>query len=159
MRILLLSLFLLLAACDEQRISQLEPGVATETEVRQQFGEPVTVETLGDGSRIFEYPRQPEGTTNYFIRLGPDGRLAEIRQVLTEANFAKVSPGMAQHEVRALLGRPARMQRHDLKQEQVWDWRFQTGQTRQVFTVTFGADNRVVSTATIEDHRESQAGG
>jgi outer membrane protein assembly factor BamE (lipoprotein component of BamABCDE complex) len=160
MRVLILAAALaLLAACDEQRLSRLEPGVATETEVRQQFGEPVTVETLGDGSRIFEYPRQPEGTTNYFIRLGPDGKLAEVRQVLTEANFARVTPGMAQHEVRALLGRPAKMQRHDLKQQQVWDWRFQAGQDKRLFSVTFGADGRVLGSATTDDHRESQAGG
>jgi outer membrane protein assembly factor BamE (lipoprotein component of BamABCDE complex) len=164
MRLLLIvALLTLLAACDEQRLSKLEPGVATETEVRQQFGEPVTVETLGDGSRVFEYPRQPEGTTNYFIRLGPDGKLAEVRQVLTEANFARVTAGMAQHEVRALLGRPARMQKHELKQQQVWDWRYSVGQPaageKRVFSVTFGADGRVLSSATTEDHRESQAGG
>jgi outer membrane protein assembly factor BamE (lipoprotein component of BamABCDE complex) len=159
MRILFLVAILLLAACDEQRIAKLEAGVATETEVRQQFGEPVTVETLADGSRVFEYPRQPEGTTNYFIRLGPDGRLAEIRQVLTAANFALVVPGMAPHEVRALLGRPARMQRYDLKQQEQWDWRFQTGQQKQLFSVTFGPDQRVLSTVTTDEHRESQAGG
>jgi outer membrane protein assembly factor BamE (lipoprotein component of BamABCDE complex) len=164
----LLSLVAVLSACDEQRVSKLETGVATETEVRQQFGEPVTVETLGDGSRVFEYPRQPEGTTNYFIRLGPDGKLAEIRQVLTEANFSRVTPGMAQHEVRALLGRPAKMQRLDLKQQQVWDWRYQISQSAnqptghqqtRLFSVTFDADGRVLGSASTEENRESQAGG
>lgn len=152
----------LLAGCDEQRIAELQVGVSTETEVRRQFGEPVTVLTQADGSRIFEYPRQPEGWTNYLITLASDGRLAEIRQQLTEANFARVQPGMAQHEVRALLGRPARVQRLDLKREEVWDWRFRTGpggQTTRIFSVSFGADGRCLATVFGDDPRETQTGG
>jgi outer membrane protein assembly factor BamE (lipoprotein component of BamABCDE complex) len=153
---------LLLAACDEQRIAKLEEGVSTETQVRQQFGEPVTVVTLADGSRVFEYPRQPEGWTNYFITLGSDGTMSALRQVLTEANFARVATGMAQHEVRALLGRPARTQRFELKQEEVWDWRFRTGpngQLSRVFSATFDRDGRVTTTAIGDDPRQTQVGG
>jgi outer membrane protein assembly factor BamE (lipoprotein component of BamABCDE complex) len=149
----------LLAGCDEQRAAELEEGISTETQVRQQFGEPVTVVTLADGSRVFEYPRQPEGWTNYFITLGPDGKMSSLRQVLTEANFAKVSTGMAQHEVRAILGRPARVQRFDLKHEEVWDWRFRVGQDARVFSATFDRDGRVTTTAIADDVRGAQAGG
>ena len=154
-----LALPLWLAGCDEQRAAKLEEGVSTETQVRQQFGEPVTVATLADGSRVFEYPRQPEGWTNYFITLGPDGKISALRQVLTEANFARVSTGMARHEVRALLGRPARTQRYDLRHEEVWDWRFRAGQTARVFSATFDSDGRVTTTAIADDARDTQAGG
>ena len=156
---LALALPIWLAGCDEQRAAKLEEGVSTETQVRQQFGEPVTVVTLGDGSRVFEYPRQPEGWTNYFIMLGPDGKMSALRQVLTEANFARVNTGMAQHEVRALLGRPARTQRYDLKREEVWDWRFKSGQTARIFSATFDDAGRVTTTAIADDLRDTQAGG
>lgn len=154
-----LALPIWLAGCDEQRAAQLEEGVSTETQVRQQFGEPVTVVTLGDGSRVFEYPRQPEGWTNYFITLGPDGKMSSLRQVLTEANFARVSTGMTQHEVRALLGRPAHTQRYELRQVDVWDWRFRVGQTSRVFSATFDNEGRVTTTAIADDPRETQIGG
>lgn len=161
------SLLALLAAagCDEQRIAELEEGVSTETQVRQQFGEPVTIETLADGRRVFEYPRQPQGWTNVFITLGPDGRMSSLRQVLTEANFAKVSTGMAQHEVRALLGRPARTQRYELKREDVWEWRYKSedgaplGRVSRIFSATFDDQGRVTTTAIADDLRETQAGG
>lgn len=154
-----LALPIWLAGCDEQRAAKLEEGVSTETQVRQQFGEPVTVVTLGDGSRVFEYPRQPEGWTNYFITLGPDGKMSSLRQVLTEANFARVSTGMTQHEVRALLGRPAHTQRYELRQVDAWDWRFRVGQTSRVFSATFDNEGRVTTTAIADDPRETQIGG
>lgn len=156
---------LLLTGCDEKRIEQLEEGVSGETQVRQQFGEPVTVVTLADGSRVFEYPRQPEGWTNYFITLGPDGKMTSLRQVLTETNFAKVTTGMAQDEVRALLGRPAKMQRFDLKQEELWEWRFKgsdgapLGRTSRIFSATFDSAGKVTTTSIADDLRETQTGG
>ena len=64
-----------LVACDSERIAKLEEGVATEADVKRQFGEPAAVFTEPDGSRTFEYPRQPEGRANYFITIGPDGKI------------------------------------------------------------------------------------
>jgi len=149
----------LLAGCDPQRVDRLEEGVSTEVDVRKQFGDPVTVTVAPDGSRTLDYPRQPEGWTNYVIRIGPDGRMSSLRQLLNEDNFARVRTGMSPQEVRELLGRPAKMQRFDLKNEEVWDWRFkQRGQDAKVFSVTFGANGRVAGSAIGEDTRESAGG-
>jgi hypothetical protein len=63
----------LVAGCDPQRVEKLEEGVSTEVEVRKQFGDPVTI-TEADGSRTIDYPRQPEGWTNYVIKIGPTAR-------------------------------------------------------------------------------------
>jgi hypothetical protein len=76
-----------------------------------------------DGTRVWEYPRTPEGIVNYMLVIGPDKVLREVRQVLTEENFAKVRPGMSSDEVRYLLGRPAHELYFSLKQEKVWDWK------------------------------------
>ncbi|MBQ0933931.1 outer membrane protein assembly factor BamE domain-containing protein [Ideonella paludis] len=148
-----------LSACDQERVAKLEEGVASESDVRQQFGEPTRTVERADGSKVLEYPRQPEGTTNYVIEIGPDGKMSSLRQLLQPANFAKVQPGMSDLEVRQLLGQPAKTHRFDLKpDETIWDWRFQDGQERKVFSVTFGKDKTVIATATQDDPRERDAG-
>ena len=88
----------LLAACDEQRAARLEEGVSTEADVRREFGEPVDVYAHPDGSRTLDYPRQPEGRTNYFITIGADGKMSAMRQLLNPAGFAKVQAGQSREE-------------------------------------------------------------
>ena len=116
MRHLLMSLLLfaaaLLSACDTERAARLEEGLSTEADVRREFGEPVQITERADGSKLLAYPRQPEGWTNYEAEIGADGKLAALRQLLTEANFAKVQPGMPQAAVAKLLGRHARELRY-----------------------------------------------
>ena len=140
-----------LAGCDEKRIQKLEEGLSTEADVRREFGEPATVYDQADGSRILDYPRQPEGQRNYMITIGPDGRMSALRQVLTPANFAKIQPGMGPDEVQRMLGRPAKKQTFSLKRETVWDWRYAEGQKAREFSVTFDADMRVVATDMHDD--------
>ena len=147
-----------LAACD--RASVLEESVSTEVQVRKEFGEPRTITVEADGSRTFDYPRQPEGWTNYVIKIGADGKVTSIRQLLTPDNFAKVTPGLTQLEVQAILGRPAKMVPYALKKEEVWDWRFkQNAQESKLFSVTFDASGKVLSTAIGDDPRDSLTGG
>ena len=145
--------------CDQQRIAKLEEGVATEADVRREFGEPKAVFNEPDGGRTFEYPRQPEGQVNYFITLGADGKMSALRQVLKPAEFAKVTPGLDKTEVRKLLGRPAKTQRFDLKpDEEHWEWRWLDGQQSRLFNVTFDRDGKVASSATADDMRSTQGG-
>ena len=92
LRALLLATLAGLAACD--RVEKLEEGVSTEIQVRKEFGDPVTITTEADGSRVFDYPRQPEGWTNYIIKFAPGGKMSSLRQLLTEDNFARIQPGM-----------------------------------------------------------------
>lgn len=141
----------LLAGCDPQRISELEEGVSTEADVRAKFGQPAAVYNEENGARTFEYPRQPAGQVNYMITVGPDGKMTALRQVLTPANFAKVEPGWDKAQVRRLLGLPAKTMRYELKNEEIWDWRFADGQEGKLFSVTFDRDGRVMSTAVTPD--------
>ena len=149
----------LLLACDPQRISELEDGVATEADVRARFGEPAAVYGEENGARTFEDPRQPAGQVNYMITIGADGKMSALRQVLKPANFAKVLPGLDKAQVRRLLGKPARTQSYALKQEEVWDWRFADGQENKVFSATFDLDGKVVSSATALDGRDTGQAG
>jgi len=150
----------LLSACDEQRATRLEEGVSTEADVRKQFGEPVQIIEHADGSRLLSYPRQPEGWTNYEMEIAADGRLSALRQLLTEANFAKVQPGMDQAAVDKLLGRHARELRYATQPGQVvWRWHVQRGQDKKVFDVRFNAAGQVLSADLADDERQTQHGG
>jgi outer membrane protein assembly factor BamE (lipoprotein component of BamABCDE complex) len=148
-----------LVACDQQRVAQLEEGVATEADVRKQFGEPAAIYNEADGGRVFDYPRQPEGRANYMITIGPDGKMSALRQVLKPAEFAKVTPGLDKAQVRRLIGPPAKTQRFDLKpDEENWDWRWMDNQQPKVFTVTFDKDGKVMTTAVVDDPNEQKGG-
>ncbi len=151
----LAALCLVLVACDPQRAARLEEGLSTEADVRREFGAPAAVFNAPDGGRIFEYPRQPEGQTNYFITLGADGKMSALRQVLKPSEFARVQPGLDKAEVRRLLGKPARTARYDLKpDEEQWVWRWLDAQQAKLFTVTFDRDGKVLSSAVSDDASE-----
>jgi hypothetical protein len=145
-------LLLALAACDPQRISELEEGVSTEQDVRARFGEPERIWGGAGGDRVLEYNRQPAGTQNYMITIGPDGRMTALRQVLNPRTFAQVQPGMAAGDVRRMLGKPMKITPYALKQETAWDWRYlQPPNTSMVFTVWFDSGDRVLRTSSAPD--------
>ena len=150
-----LTALLLLAGCDQKKIAELEEGVSTEADVRARFGEPAAVYEESNGDQTLEYPRQPAGQTNYMISIGPDGKMSSLRQVLKPANFAQITPGLTREQVRRMLGLPAKTQTFELKDEEIWDWRFADGQEIKVFSVTFDRDGRVITTATTLDPKES----
>ena len=142
---------LALVGCDEQKIKELEEGLSTEADVRAQFGEPERVWREEDGSRTFEYNRQPAGAKNYMITIGTDGKMSALRQVLAPHVFAKIVPRMDENEVRRMLGKPAKMMTFKLKQETDWDWNYIDPPNREMqFTVTFGPDGRVLRTLSRE---------
>lgn len=149
-----------LTGCDPARVAKLEEGVSTESQVRNEFGEPVTVTVLPDGSKVLDYPRQPEGWTNYRIVIGPDGRMSALRQLLHADNFARVTPGLDANAVRDLLGQPARVQPWQQQGEVEWTWRFRPDANRsQIFSVSFDRGGRVLRSAITDDPRaQAQAG-
>ena len=150
----LMALAGLLAACDPQNISELEEGVSTEADVRERFGAPEAVWEGEDGAQVYEYNRQPAGHTNYMITIGPDGKMASLRQVLNPRTFAQVTPGMPMETVRRMLGKPMKITSYALKRETHYDWRYfespGVGESK-VFTVVFDADLRVISTMSARD--------
>ncbi len=169
----LLSLLAGLVGCDQQRIAQLEEGVATEADVRARFGEPEKIWEASDmasipqpgaaaepGARTLEYNRQPAGQVNYMITIGPDGKMSALRQVLTEQNFARVLPGMPLEQVRKMLGKPMKITPYALKREMHYDWRYLSPpQTAKVFTVVFDPDLRVARSYSVDEESVNPPGG
>ena len=148
---------LALTACDPQRISELEEGVATEADVRAKFGPPEQVWDGPGGDKIFEYNRQPAGQKNYMITIGPDGRMSALRQVLNPGNFARIQPGMMMEDVRKLLGKPAKVTPYALKNETAWDWRYlEPPNTAMVFSVWFNPDMRVLRSGSAPDPQATE---
>jgi hypothetical protein len=151
---------LTLAGCDQQRIIELEEGVATEADVRTKFGEPEKIWEGANGARIFEYNRQPAGHRNYMITIGTDGKMAALRQVLTPANFALVQPGMMMEEVRKMLGKPMRVVPYELKKETYYNWRYLADQnnTSMVFSAVMDSNLKVIRTETMLDPEDPKNG-
>lgn len=146
-----LALLAAVVGCDQRRIDQLEEGVSTEADVRRAFGEPEAVWDEPGGVRTFEYNRNPAGRQNYMISIGPDGRMAALRQVLNPNTFAKIKPGMPMEQVRRMLGKPARRTPYPLKGEEEWDWQWVNGQEPMLFTVYFDRDLHVLRSASASD--------
>jgi len=154
-----------LAGCDQQRITELEEGVATEADVRARFGQPEKIWDAQDmaslpqpgaaaepGARTLEYNRQPAGQVNYMVTIGPDGKMSALRQVLTPQNFARVRPGMPMEQVRKMLGKPMKVTPFALQRETHYDWRYlQPPSTPMIFTVVFDADLRVLRTLSVDE--------
>ena len=151
---LLASLTVFLPACDNQRIAQLEEGVASEGDVKMKFGEPEKVWDGENGAKILEYNRQPAGTQNYMITIGTDGKMSALRQVLTTQNFAKITPGMMMEDVRKMLGKPMKITPYELQMKWHYDWRYMDGPNvtdTKIFTVVFNPDLKVISTGSVVD--------
>jgi len=96
-----------------------------EAQVQARMGKPETVRKGTDGSQIWEYPTGPAGRQTYMVGIGPDRQVREVRQVLSEPYFAKVTSGMSREEVRNILGRPGDVWQFPARNEEVWSWRYQ----------------------------------
>jgi hypothetical protein len=143
--LLMFAWLLALFGCD-LRMLELKPGFSTATEVKRAMGQPTFEWKAPDGAVTWEFPRGPSGSVTYMVELSPDGVLKEIRQVLTEAYFARIQPGLSKDEVRKLIGKPAETMTFPLKKEEVWSWKFEQGSGQYWhYHVHFDLGGRVVT--------------
>jgi outer membrane protein assembly factor BamE (lipoprotein component of BamABCDE complex) len=139
-------LFVLLG-CDAAMI-KLKPGISTATQVRKALGNPSFEWKEPDGSYTWEFPRGPQGAVTYMVDMGADHILKAVRQVLTEAYFAKIEPGMTREAVRKLIGRPAETVPYANLQEEVSTWRYEFAHGEDwFFHVHFHPDGTVKRTS------------
>ncbi|SAK55312.1 lipoprotein [Caballeronia temeraria] len=152
-----------LLGCDEQKVAdavnaikpdtmgfdKLQAGVSTVDDARRKVGKPEIVWQNDDGSQRLEYPRSPYGTKTYMLDFDANGTLVSITQALTAENFAKVTPGMSQDDVRRLLGKPTSVAQYALSHETVWSWHWAEGgaQADGMFNAHFSPDGTVVRTS------------
>ena len=111
------------------------------------MGPPDMEAPLATGSRL-EFPRGPYGKHTWFVYLDAAGTVTRTEQVLTKENFARISEGMAQDDVRQLLGRPSESFLLGRDRGIVWNYRYvnndclwfqvEISQLRQVRSTGFG---------------------
>ena len=116
----------LLGACASYSGAGLVPGTARLEDVQALMGPPALHWQDADGSVQLAYPRGPAGFDTYMVRLGPDGRLQSIANVLDERSFARIHAGLTQDEVLRLIVPPdaKRSAYFAARDELAWDWRF-----------------------------------
>ena len=120
--------FATIAAC---ACTSLAPGAlpvgSSISEARASFGGPTGEYPLAGGGTRLEFARGSFGKQTYMLDFDADGRLVASQQVLTEANFATIAPGLSAQEVRMRLGRPANVFNVGWQRLQVWNYRYWPG--------------------------------
>ncbi|HEY9067494.1 MAG TPA: hypothetical protein VIO33_21105 [Burkholderiaceae bacterium] len=90
------------------------------------FGPTGEYPLAGGGTRL-EFAQGSFGRQTWMLDFDAAGKLVANRQVLTEANFATIQPGMSALDVRMRLGRPAQVFNVSWQKIQVWNYRYATG--------------------------------
>lgn len=139
----------LLASCANPRV--LVPNQSTVMDMRDRVGLPTDIRFDRNGDELWEYARGPEGTETYLVRVGADGKVKEVTQILTEDRLMAIVPGkMTKADVRQILGRPSDQSFYGAGT--VWSWRFKRNGVQPGFlTVTFNSDNTVKERIAIID--------
>lgn len=136
-------MLLLMAGCDRVATGELQAGQSTVADMKLKMGDPASVYREGD-KEVWEYPLGPEGVRTYMMTVNAQGLLEKIDQVLVDANFKRIQPGMTITEVRRILGRNSKEQRFGMTpSELTHKYKFNANNDDQYFDVTYGADGRV----------------
>ncbi len=134
-----------IVGCDRVATGELQAGQSTVADLKAKMGEPASVNREGD-KEIWEYPLGPEGVRTYMMTINAQGTVEKIVQVLVEANFKRIVPGMTITEVRRILGRNSKEQRFGMTpNELTHKYKFNAGNEDQYFDVTYNAEGRVQS--------------
>jgi len=146
--VLLLSIAAL-AGCAGPRA--MVPGQSTIVEMRAKVGTPTDIRFDRNGDELWEYATGPMGYETYLVRIGTDGKVREVTQILTEDQMMKLVPGtMTKADARNLLGRPS--DQTFTASGMVWSWRFMKfGVQPGYLTVRFNPDNTVMDRIVILD--------
>ncbi|MBX3620000.1 MAG: hypothetical protein KF891_08455 [Rhizobacter sp.] len=135
-----------LAGCMSYGPQSLAPGSSVEA-ARQSLGAPTGEYPLPDGGRRLEYARGPYGRHTYMLDYDAAGRLLRWEQVLTEARFNTIVPGMDAAQVQALIGHSFEKRVVGWAQKQtVWAYRYETPFC-QWFQVGIDEQGKVADTA------------
>ena len=113
----------------------------TSSEVAALIGKPTTAGQLVDGGAYWDYSQQPVSTDR--VSFGPDERVREVRNLLTEANFANLRAGMTPDEVVATVG-PAYIFNRYGNGTTVWTYRYKDIGIYKLLHVTFDPAGRML---------------
>jgi hypothetical protein len=118
--------------------------------VLKDMGKPTGESPLPDDGRRLEFARGPAGKHTYMLDFNAQGNLVHWEQVLNDAHFSKIQPGMDVKELLAQLGHPAEYINIGWQKQVAWSYRFDSPMCLW-FQVGVGRDNKVVDTAYGQD--------
>jgi hypothetical protein len=108
--LLLAAALLGLGGCSIFPINAVKPGMSRD-EVVATMGQPTAAVALREGTRL-QYSGQPGGQYAFMVDLDAAGRVASVRQVLTEKDFERIELGKwTRDDVLREFGRPAFVER------------------------------------------------
>lgn len=140
-----------LASCAGPR--SIAPQQSTIVEVRARLGTPTDIRFDRNGEELWEYARGPVGTETHLIRVGKDGRIKSVTQLLTQEQFARIVPNKTtKAEVRDLLGRPS--DQSFLRSGTAWSWRILVSPQLGYFVVRFSPDDIVLDAMLLFDRSD-----
>ncbi|MEO6031875.1 MAG: hypothetical protein ABIP61_08250 [Burkholderiaceae bacterium] len=113
--------------------------------VRARIFAPTGEYPLPDGGTRLEFAQGSFGKLTYMLDFDSKGILTASDQVLDEAHFAKIVPGMSGAEVRSRLGRPANLMWLAWQKLEVWNYRYFEGDCVW-FQVSINQAGRVTDT-------------
>ena len=122
-RVLFLSLGL--SACAAYDGSGLRPGVSSAEEVVRTMGPPALELANPDGSKSLAYPKGYFSGQTFMVRVGRDGLVQRVEQVLNEDHFYRIVPGITRDDVLRTIGPPIEVMDFERLQQTAWDYRYQ----------------------------------
>jgi len=133
------ALGVLLSACATRPYAPtaVKPGDGRD-DVLRVMGRPTATYTMPDGHVRLEYNRMPAGRQTFMIDLDATDRVTKWENVLDEAHFAAIEPGMRPEDVLRLIGPPTYTWHYARPEPGItWLYRFQTIQRCILFQVSF----------------------
>jgi hypothetical protein len=135
-------LVVLLGACSSYGPGGLASG-ASVASVTARMGAPTGEYPLPDGGRRLEFARGPFGKHTYMLDFDAAGQLVRSEQVLTQAHFDAIRPGMTAAEVLSQIGRPSTTWPLARQRQTVWAYRYDAPFCVW-FMIGMGYDDKVI---------------
>jgi len=129
-----------LAGCVSPR--SFVAGQSDIMDVRNRAGLPTDIRFDRNGEELWEYASGPSGYETYLVRIGRDGKVKEVTQLITEERMLSITPGtMTKADARHLLGRPS--DESFFNGEATWSWRARIVAQPGFLVVRFNQDGTV----------------
>jgi hypothetical protein len=139
------------AGCATFGFGRLEPGKSTVADVEAKMGRPAERINLPGGESVWHYPRGQARQT-FSVRIGADGVVRDVSQVLTMQNLAKIQPRRStSDEVRALLGPPFGVSANPRLERDLWEYYMYEDQRPIIVVIQFDPTKRVREILRLDD--------
>lgn len=133
-------------------LATVSPGTTADS-----LGKPFRVWPEVNGASSWEFPQGPAGRHTFMVRVGADGRVSRVDQVLDWPFFNTLQPGMKANDIEHVLGRPYSTTYMPRLAENVMAWRWVETVWPRCFYAYMGRDGTLVRIG-VQDEETSDNG-